>query len=75
LKKVSGSWGYYLDGLCDLTGTVFFLIVVLLLMQRKNPAKRIFRIPVKLLQKQNQVESGWLSLPTNKKDSDDYEEG
>jgi hypothetical protein len=47
------------------------MIVVLLLMQRKNPTKRIFRIPGKLLQKQNQVVSSWLNFSNQKKVSED----
>ena len=32
-------WGYWMDGFCDLLGTIFFLIGVLLICQRAMPRK------------------------------------
>ena len=34
-------WGYWIDGLCDLIGTVFFMLAVLYICQRSNPRKLI----------------------------------
>jgi len=36
MVQVSGGWGYYLDGLCDLTGTVFFMVGLLILLKRSH---------------------------------------
>jgi hypothetical protein len=36
MVQVSGGWGYYLDGLCDLTGTVFFMVALLILLKRSH---------------------------------------
>ena len=33
-------WGYWMDGLCDLIGTIFFMIAVLYLCQRSLPSRR-----------------------------------
>ena len=34
-------WGYWIDGLCDLLGTIFFMFAVLVICQRCNPRKLI----------------------------------
>ena len=34
-------WGYWIDGLCDLIGTIFFMLAVLCICQRSNPRKLI----------------------------------
>ena len=36
MVQESGSWGYYLDGLCDLAGTVFFMLGLLFLLKRNH---------------------------------------
>ena len=37
----SSQWGYWVDGLCDLFGTIFFMIAVLLICQKALPRKLI----------------------------------
>ena len=32
-------WGYWMDGFCDLLGTIFFMVAVLLICQRSMPRK------------------------------------
>ena len=34
-------WGYWIDGLADLIGTIFFMIGILFICQRSNPRKLI----------------------------------
>lgn len=36
MVQVSGEWGYYLDGICDLIGTVFFMLALLTLLRRSH---------------------------------------
>ena len=36
----STKWGYWMDGLCDLTGTIFFMIAVILICQRSLHLRR-----------------------------------
>ena len=39
-------WGYWMDGICDLTGTIFFMIAVLNICQRSLPRRTVtFQIP------------------------------
>ena len=39
-------WGYWMDGICDLTATVFFMIAVLNICQRSLPRRTVtFQIP------------------------------
>ena len=35
----STKWGYWVDGVCDLFGTIFFMIAVLLICQKALPRK------------------------------------
>ena len=34
-------WGYWMDGICDLTGTIFFMIAVLSICQRSLPRRTV----------------------------------
>ena len=36
MVQVSGNWGYYLDGICDFIGTVFFMLALLTLLRRSH---------------------------------------
>jgi hypothetical protein len=36
----STKWGYWMDGLCDLTGTIFFMIAVIMICQRSLQLRR-----------------------------------
>lgn len=36
MVQVSGNWGYYLDGICDFFGTVFFMLALLTLLRRSH---------------------------------------
>lgn len=45
MVQESGGWGYYLDGLCDFAGTVFFMVALLILLKRSH-LQRTFMIPL-----------------------------
>ena len=34
-------WGYWMDGICDLTGTIFFMIAVISICQRSLPRRTV----------------------------------
>ena len=36
----STKWGYWMDGVCDLTGTIFFMIAVIMICQRSLHLRR-----------------------------------
>ena len=47
LVQVSGSWGYYFDGLCDGAATTFCMVAFLKILTKAMPHKKVtFRLPL-----------------------------
>ena len=41
MVQVSGVWGYYVDGVCDITGTVFFMVGLLIILKRSHLQRKV----------------------------------
>lgn len=63
----SSTWGYWMDGLCDLLGTIFFMIAVLTICKRGMPRK-VVNFTLK------PVISNWLPMVTQTSTSEPDQE-